>query len=247
MKAALNGALNLSIMDGWWDEWFDGRNGWAIPTADGVQDTQRRDDLEAAALYELLEQSVVPTFYDRDSDGTPHRWMDMIDHTLSTLGPKVLADRMVSDYTLQLYVPAARAGWAVADQDYAQARDLATYVEAAQGSWPRVTVDHVDATGISDTPQVGDAVTVHAYVSLGDLDPDQVAVQMVLGRASRSDELKDVETSLLRHAEDYEGGRHRFSTELVLGRTGPLGWTVRVLPAHAQLSNIAELGLVSSP
>jgi len=247
MKAALNGALNLSIMDGWWDEWFDGRNGWAIPTADGVQDTQRRDDLEAAALYELLEESVVPTFYDRDSSGTPHRWIDMIDHTLSTLGPKVLADRMVSDYARQLYVPAARAGWAITEQDYAQARDLAAYVEAARGSWPRVTVDHVDATGISDTPQVGDVVTVQAYVSLGDLDPEQVAVQLVLGRASRSDELKDVETSLLRHAETYEGGRHRFSVELVLGRTGSLGWTVRVLPAHAQLSDIAELGLVSSP
>jgi starch phosphorylase len=247
MKAALNGALNLSIMDGWWDEWFDGRNGWAIPTADGVDDVERRDDLEAAALYDLLEHSVVPTFYDRDAAGTPHRWMDMIDHTMSTLGPKVLADRMVSDYTHQLYVPAARAGWQVAAQDFAQARDLAGYVAAVQSAWSRVTVDHVDATGISDTPQVGDVVTVHAYVSLGELTPDQVAVQMVLGRASRSDELKDVETSLLRHAESYEGGRHRFSSEMVLGRTGSLGWTVRVLPAHAQLSNIAELGLVAHP
>jgi starch phosphorylase len=154
---------------------------------------------------------------------------------------------MVSDYTHQLYVPAARAGWQVAAQDFAQARDLAGYVAAVQSAWSRVTVDHVDATGISDTPQVGDVVTVHAYVSLGELTPDQVAVQMVLGRASRSDELKDVETSLLRHAESYEGGRHRFSSEMVLGRTGSLGWTVRVLPAHAQLSNIAELGLVAHP
>ncbi len=247
MKAALNGALNLSIMDGWWDEWFDGQNGWAIPTADGVEDPERRDDLEASALYDLLEQSVVPTFYDRGVDGVPNRWMDMIDHTLSTLGPKVLADRMVSDYTLQLYVPAARAGWDVAQDNFAGARELAAYVGGVTASWAGVGIDHVDATGISDTPQVGDTVEVHAYVSLGDLQPSAVQVQMVLGRASSSDELQDIETLPLTHAESYEGGRHQFSGTLTLQRTGSLGWTVRVLPDHHRLSNVAELGLVATP
>ncbi|MGB3828936.1 MAG: alpha-glucan family phosphorylase [Ornithinimicrobium sp.] len=247
MKAALNGALNLSIMDGWWDEWFDGSNGWAIPTADGVEDPERRDDLEASALYDLMEQSVVPTFFDRGADGVPHRWMDMIEHTLSTLGPKVLADRMVSDYTLKLYVPAARAGWDVARGDFAGARELAAYVSSVTDAWPGVHVDHVDATGIKDTPQVGDAVEVHAHVSLGALEPSDVVVQMVLGRASSSDELQDVETLPLSHAESYEGGRHKFTGKLVLGRTGALGWTVRVLPRHDRLSSVAELGLVATP
>ncbi|MGB3185371.1 MAG: alpha-glucan family phosphorylase [Ornithinimicrobium sp.] len=246
MKAALNGALNLSIMDGWWDEWFDGSNGWAIPTADGVDDVDRRDDLEAAALYDLLEQSVVPTFYDRGSDGVPQRWMDMIVHTLSTLGPKVLADRMVSDYTLGLYVPAARAGWDVQADDYAGAREVASYVEAVAAAWPAVHIDHLDSAGISDTPQIGDTVEVQAWVSLGGLDPSQVLVQMVLGRANLSDELSDVEMRPLELTESYEGGRYKFTTTVTLGRTGPLGWTVRVLPAHDRLTNIAELGLVTS-
>src|SRR5260370_40126531 len=98
MKAALNGALNLSIRDGWWDEWYDGENGWAIPTADGITDADRRDELEAAALYELIEKSVAPRFYDRDAAGVPTRWGQMVRHTLKTLGPKVLASRMVTDY-----------------------------------------------------------------------------------------------------------------------------------------------------
>ncbi|MGB5953025.1 MAG: alpha-glucan family phosphorylase, partial [Ornithinimicrobium sp.] len=246
MKAALNGALNLSIMDGWWDEWFDGRNGWAIPTADGVDDPDRRDDLEAAALYDLLEQSVVPTFYERGEDGVPHRWMDMIMHTLSTLGPKVLADRMVSDYTLRLYVPAAHAGWDVQADDYQGARELASYVDSVAAAWPGVHVDHVDSAGISDTPQVGDEVEVQAWVSLGGLEPSQVLVQMVLGRASRSDELSDVHTQPLDVAESYEGGRHKFTATVKLTQTGPLGWTVRVLPAHDRLTHIAELGLVTT-
>jgi glycogen phosphorylase len=86
MKAALNGALNLSILDGWWDEWFDGHNGWAIPSADGVADPDRRDELEAAAFYDLLGQSVAPLFYDRGPDGLPRRWLEMVAHTLRTLG-----------------------------------------------------------------------------------------------------------------------------------------------------------------
>src|SRR5699024_4646489 len=94
MKAALNGALNLSILDGWWDEWFDGENGWSIPTADpstgsgqAAHSAERRDDLESAALYDLIESSVAARFYDRDDDGLPQHWLSMVTHTLQTLGP----------------------------------------------------------------------------------------------------------------------------------------------------------------
>ena len=110
MKAALNGGLNLSILDGWWDEWYDGSNGWAIPSADGVDDTDRRDDLEATALYDLIEKDVAPRFYDVDHDGVPGRWIEMVRHTLKSLGPKVLATRMVRDYVRLLYTPAAVTG-----------------------------------------------------------------------------------------------------------------------------------------
>ena len=109
MKSALNGGLNLSILDGWWDEMFDGENGWAIPSADGV-DAERRDDLEAAALYEILDTKVKPRFYgDKTADGVPQRWVAQVKHTLQSLGPQVLASRMVRDYVQQLYTPTARA------------------------------------------------------------------------------------------------------------------------------------------
>ena len=81
MKAALNGGLNLSILDGWWDEWYDGKNGWAIPSADGIDDADRRDDLEANALYDLLETDVVPRFYETNDEGVPPRWLEMVRHT----------------------------------------------------------------------------------------------------------------------------------------------------------------------
>jgi len=246
MKSALNGGLNLSILDGWWDEWYDGQNGWAIPTADGVEDPDRRDDLEAAALYDLIETSVAPRFYDVDIDGLPQRWLSMIKHTLTTLGPKVLASRQVRDYTIDLYGPAARAGWAMDGPNWAGARDLAAYKARVRAGWSGVRVDHVESSGVSDSPQVGDTLHVRAFVSLGELGPEEVEVQVVHGRASESDDLRDIETAPLGFAETYEAGRHRFSGDLVLTRTGVFGYTVRVLPKHAGIANSTEMGLVAN-
>ena len=246
MKSALNGGLNLSILDGWWDEWFDGENGWAIPTADGVEDPEHRDDLEAAALYDLIEGQVAPRFYDRDEAGLPGRWLEMVSHTLQTLGPKVLASRMVTDYVEQLYTPAARAGWGLNGAGYPGARDLAAWKARLRVAWPAVRVDHVESSGVSDAPQVGDVLSVRAFVSLDALATDDVRVQVVHGRVSDTDELADTESVDLVHAETYEGGRHRFEGDLRLSRTGAFGYTVRVLPAHAGLATSAELGLVAN-
>ena len=247
MKSALNGGLNLSILDGWWDEWYDGENGWAIPTADGVEDADHRDDLEAAALYDLIEGHVAPRFYARDDEtGLPGRWLEMVSHTLKTLGPKVLASRMVQDYVEQLYTPAARAGRALAGPGHKGARELALWKSTVRSRWGAVRVDHVESSGVSDSPQVGDVLSVRAFVSLDGLDTDDVQVQVVHGRVSEADELTDTVAVALQHAETYEGGRHRFEGDLRLSRTGSFGYTVRVLPAHEGLAASSEMGLVSN-
>ncbi|HET8969454.1 MAG TPA: alpha-glucan family phosphorylase, partial [Candidatus Nanopelagicales bacterium] len=167
MKAALNGCLNLSVLDGWWDEMYDGHNGWAIPTADGVTDPDHRDDLEAGALYDLLENTVAPLFYDRDAEGHPTRWIEMVRHTLRTLGPRVLATRMVRDYVLALYAPAANAFRAL-DGTYAGAKELAAWKTKVRAAWSSVRVDHVESSGVADAPEVGSTLDVRAFVSLGD-------------------------------------------------------------------------------
>jgi len=244
MKAALNGCLNLSIRDGWWDEWFDGENGWAIPTADGIDDPEHRDDLEAAALYDLVENSVAPRVYDRDERGLPVRWLEMVKHTLSTLGPKVLATRMVADYVNKLYVPAAAAE-RTATVPFA--RDVASFKARMRSDWPGVRVEHVEPIGVSDSPQVGDEVGVRAFVSLGDgIGPKDVDVQLVYGRVSPSDTLTDLVTAPLQHMEELEPGRHRFEGAVRLRRTGPFGYTVRVLPHAEGAASAAELGLVTN-
>jgi starch phosphorylase len=244
MKAALNGGLNLSIRDGWWDEWFDGENGWAIPTADGVDDPEHRDDLEAAALYDLIENSVARRFYDRDSRGLPVRWLEMVRHTLASLGPKVLATRMVSEYVHKLYVPASAAAHRTSAKS---ARAAAAFKERVRTEWPAVRVDHVESTGVSDSPQVGDEMHVRAVVTLGgQITPKDVDVQLVYGRVSPSDTLTDLVTAPLTDVTEIEPGRYRFEGIVRLRRTGPFGYTVRVLPHVEGAASAAELGLVTN-
>ncbi|MGY3679612.1 alpha-glucan family phosphorylase [Streptomyces sp. TE33382] len=249
MKAALNGCLNLSVRDGWWDEWFEPDFGWAIPTADGsAVDEDRRDELEANALYELIENRVAPRFYDRDGEGLPERWVEMVRRTLVTLGPKVLAGRMVREYVERLYAPAARAGRALGPET---ARGLADWKARVRAAWPKVSVDHVEAvtgTAAAGPAELGSTLALRVRVALGGLDPDDVEVQAVAGRVDSGDAIADAQVFPLKPAGGHDlEDRLLYEGPLALDRTGPYGYTVRVLPAHPLLASSAELGLVALP
>ncbi|WP_067701836.1 alpha-glucan family phosphorylase [Nocardia jejuensis] len=246
MKSALNGGLNLSIRDGWWDEMYDGENGWAIPTADGVRDEDRRDDLEASALYELLERAVLPRFYDRDHDDLPVRWMEMVRHTLRTLGPKVLASRQVRDYAVDYYAPAAAAYAAVSRADFKGARDLADYRRRLESAWPTVKVLQVDSSGLPDTPVIGAPLSLRARIDLATLAPSDVTVQAVLGRVSPTDDLTDVHTIPMTHT-GTDSGTDIFTVDTPVPVSGAVGYTIRVLPTHPLLASETELGLITTP
>ncbi|MFF9111547.1 glycosyltransferase family 1 protein [Streptomyces sp. NPDC014805] len=246
MKAALNGCLNLSVLDGWWDEWFQPDFGWAIPTADGAgTDVDRRDDLEAAALYELLEQRIAPRFYERGRGGLPDRWIEMVRQTLTHLGPKVLAGRMVREYVERLYTPAAQAHRAMTPD---VARELAEWKSRVRGAWPAVSVDHVETSATSATAELGTTLTLRVRVALGALDPDDVEVQAVSGRVDAEDRIRCGTAVPLKPVGGPDGeGRWSYEGPLSLDRTGPYGYTVRILPDHRLLASGADLGLVAVP
>lgn len=252
MKSALNGGLNLSIRDGWWDEWYDGENGWEIPSADGVADEDRRDDLESSGLYKLLEEAVAPKFYERDEHGVPPRWIEMVRHTVQTLGPKVLASRMVRDYVEQYYTPAAqslRKTIAPAEEggggEFGAARELAAYRRRAQEAWPSIVIADVDSTGLPDSPVLGSKLTLTATVQLAGLAPDEVTVQALVGRVDASDALLEPITVEMSYTGTAEGGNQVFSTTTPLPLAGSVGYTVRVLPHNPMLTASTELGLVT--
>jgi starch phosphorylase len=258
MKAALNGALNLSILDGWWNEYYDGEDGWAIPSADSAGDAAERDKLESESLYDLIENQIAPRFYRRDAKGVPDRWMRSVRHTLAVLSPELSADRMVREYVQRLYTPAAKAAAAISESDFAGGRELATWKGIVSGAWAGVTVVHVESGGLAPVPQVGDALHVRAQVQLGTLTPDDVAVQVVYGTSREGDELENTATVELTPLEDdaldplspmtgtiYLDGSTTFAGTVTLTRPGSFGYNVRVVPKNPYLVNSAEMGLVA--
>ena len=253
MKSALNGGLNLSIRDGWWDEWYDGADGWAIPSADGVEDPQRRDELESSALYDLLGLTVAPRFYDTGPDGLPRRWLEMVGHTLRALGPRVQASRMVREYVEDLYIPAALSSRALSDgaaaagqaEPFTAARELAAWKRRVTRGWGGVRIEHVEGEDGEQGP--GGSLVVRASVALGGLSPDDVSVEVVSGRVGEADEIINPVISTLTLEGGPEDGVARFAGKTELGRPGPFGYTVRVVPRHPLLASDAEMGLVTVP
>jgi starch phosphorylase len=241
-KAALNGVLNCSILDGWWDEMYDGENGWAILSVEGYEDLGRRDSVEAANLFDILERRIVPLYYDRKPRSVPRGWVRRVRTSLKTLGPKVSASRMVREYVEWAYEPAAARSEALAAGDYKRARALAGWKQRVVDGWDGVAVEEA---GEEETfPKLGQPQPVVAQVHLGTLSPEDVMVQLVHGPLNGSDELQaeliePMEVS--GRTEDIWCYKGTFSCE----RPGRYGFALRVIPHHPDLLTFAEVGHVT--
>ena len=243
MKSALNGGLNLSILDGWWDECFDGDNGWAISSAEHLDDLERRDEVEAGSLFELLERQVVPLFYERWQGPVPRRWVHRVKRSLITLGPFVTAARMVRDYTEQLYEPTAAQGDRLGTDGFAAAKALAAWKAEVAAAWPLVHVDQVELD--DSVADLGTERTVEAIVSLGDLTADDVEVQLLHGPSGQGEELSAPQIAALEQAGPADDGHLRYRGSFLLDRAGRYGVTVRIVPRHPALVTPAELGRIA--
>ena len=248
MKAALNGGLNLSIKDGWWDEWCeDGKNGWEIPSANdslaGTTD-DHRDAVEAAGLYDLIEHQVAQRFYARDGRGIPAQWVTMVRYTLKSLGPKVVATRMVRDYIRRLYAPAAQSAALLVAEDFHAAKDLAAWKSWVSGAWKDVAVRHVESQ-VDGDPSLGGFLQLRAEVALSGLTSGDVEVQAVYGPVDSDNRLTSFEMLALTLADERDSTGF-FTGDIPLKKAGPFGYTVRVLPKHPLLANLAETGLVAT-
>lgn len=242
MKAALNGSINCSVLDGWWDESFDGTNGWAIGTADQLPDVDHQDRVDASALYDLLEREIVPRFYDRSEGPVPRRWVERMKSSVGGLGGYVSAHRMLRDYLETLYEPAARHALEMSDGGFERARALASWKRRVVEVWDDVRV--VDVDGDVREARVGEQRDVAAAVRVGRLSTNDLSVQLAHGRVGANGEL--IEPSLVEMEVDgCDDGTCTYSGTFVASHPGLYGFAVRVVPAHPDLTNKMDLGLVA--
>jgi starch phosphorylase len=244
MKSALNGGLNCSILDGWWDEMFDGENGWAIASAEHIEDLAHRDEVEANSLFELLEGQIVPLYYDGRDGAVPRPWVRKVKTSLRSLGPQVSAARMVRDYVEDLYEPTARQTDALTADHSARARALAAWKRKVLDRWDGVRVTGVDA-GKDRVTELGSHRDVEATVDLGGLDAADIQVQLLHGPVGGQDELDQQHLVVMHPAGDDHPGASRWSASFECVSAGRYGFTVRVVPNHDDLPAFTELGRIT--
>ncbi|HUN89321.1 MAG TPA: alpha-glucan family phosphorylase [Terriglobales bacterium] len=248
MKAAANGVLNLSTLDGWWDEvWNDPENshkiGWAIGNGESYTDQNYQDQVEAEALYDLLEHDVIPTFYDRGSDRTPRRWVERMKACIGSLCHFVNTHRMVSDYIRGYYVPAHEQFRRLEADDAARAHKLAADLARIRREWNNVQIE-----AIEDSPQtalsVATSLRVTARVSLGALKPEDVLVELYSGRVDVRGDIVEGRGIPMQPEGPGSSGTYHYRGEVKLMQSGRHGFTIRVRPNHPDLASPFVPGLI---
>jgi len=244
MKVIPNGGLNMSVLDGWWPEAFDGDNGWAIGDRRIYGNQDYQDFLEANSLYDLLEKEVVPTFYERGPDGLPRRWIARMKASLQSCCPVFSTNRMVREYTEKLYLPAAERWQRFTAEQFKIARDVAAWRRQLLEHWNEVQIDEVRAE-LPEVAVVGYQLPVEARVRLGTIDPSQVSVEIYYGPLdARGLITMGRSTPLACEGTDGAQDRYRYKGLIPCEYSGQCGYALRVVPHHHELVARYHVGLL---
>jgi starch phosphorylase len=234
MKAAANGVLNLSVLDGWWPEGYSSGTGWAIGWGEEYDDHDYQDAVEGHLLYDTLEREVIPIFYKRDADGLPREWIKNIKTTLKRLGFAFSSNRMVSEYTERFYLDADRDCGNLKARNYTLAREMASWRKRIEDHWSSIEVVNLQAELGNEVLRTGDEIAVHAEVKLGELIPDDVAVELYHGPISDQEVITEAHTEKM-EVQDSSNGVHVYKGTIICQSAGRYGFSVRVAPGHYAL------------
>ena len=243
MKAVANGALHMSVLDGWWDEGYERGLGWAIGNGEEYQDYHFQDDLESRALYDILEKEVVPTFYERGPDGIPRRWVGMMKASMHKLCPIFNTHRMVSEYWERFYLPAAIRGAELKEKEWDSLKRLSKWREKLMYNWSNIAVKSIHMEDIPEL-EVGDPYLVEADIFLGDLDPEDVMVEAYAGRLDPLNRFIDRFTQIMQAIETVGDKVYKYRCSIGFENAGHFGLTIRITPNHPNPESRHAMGLV---
>lgn len=244
MKAAANGVLNLSTLDGWWDEAYEQDVGWAIGRRETYDDPDARDQFESVALLDLLEREVVPLFYERGVDGLPRLWIERMQKSIAKLNSVFNTHRMVREYTERYYLPAARRSSDLQAGGAQRAVALAAWKRRVESAWNELRILEVAVTPENGPVLIHQDLSVEVRVHLGALEPSDVTVELYRGHVDPSGEIAEGEASTMNVREATDGA-WTFAADVGFDRSGNAGLTVRILPAHPDLASSMIPGLVT--
>jgi glycogen phosphorylase len=239
-KAGINGVINLSVLDGWWGEGYNGENGWAITPHGPTVDPHYRDREESQELLDILEKQVLPLYYERDGHGYSEAWVRKSKNSMKSLIPRFNAQRMVMDYVRNYYSLARKQRLVMAGNQHARAKEVALWRRKLDHFWPKVRLhrlDHANTEILSDNPL---SIRVSAY--LDGLTADDVLVECLVGTENESGEFVRQDVHVFTHAGPGEHGETVFHLDLTPRLPGLQFYKIRIFPFHPCLSHRYESG-----
>jgi starch phosphorylase len=240
-KAALNGQPNCSILDGWWAEAYNGKNGWAIGEEREYHDANVQAEADSLSLYSLLENEIIPTYYDRGPGDIPHQWIAIMKEAIRTCLPNFSMRRMVKEYTTRFYVPEIMQGMRIERNHYEEARILAAWKDKVRQGWSGLALY---ADGRRDGQlSLGEGTNVYAWVRTDSLRPEDLTVELVYGEAN-DESVVPQHTLHMTYTRQEADGSYRYELHLQPLESGSIAYGVRVLPNHPALGGKHEMGLI---
>ena len=242
MKAGINGAINLSVLDGWWGEGYDGKNGWAIKPGPEDMDTTLRDKQESRTLYEILQDQVIPLYYSHDKLGYSPEWVKMVKHSMASLLPRYNATRMVGEYVNNFYLPASKKGALYIENNFDNAKKIASWKTKVRSAWRGVAIKRLDKP--CKRISFGDTLNFKVAAKLNGLDPDDVIVELMICRRVKHPQPCDFQHYSFQTSGTEKSGEHFFELNLAPNLCGKLECHIRMYPCHPLLTHQLEMGMM---
>jgi starch phosphorylase len=243
MKATLNGAINVSILDGWWAEACNSTTGWAIGRGEEYRDEDYQNEVESNALFDLLEKEIIPLFYSRTADYLPRPWISKMKSAMRAIGPEYNTNRMVRQYTEEMYLPALQRSGILAQNNLERAKQLAAWKQYLRNNWNTLKILDVKIDK-HDGFKVGDECVVHTWLDLGKLKSEDVSVEIFFGPLDAKGDIDSAKTLQMKFDKKTTDGTNEFIGTIKLTTSGRMGHTVRVLPKHSDIDSPFREGLI---
>lgn len=250
-KVCINGIPNFSILDGWWVEGYNGKNGWTIGDESHYDNEYSQDNADSESLYSILEEKIIPLYFERNSEGVPEGWVKVMKESIKSITPVFNTHRMVQDYTTQMYIPSINRVDSIKEGSYEFVKRLANWKVSVEKNWPQVqiTVDGSFCQSRTEKIASGETLQFTTTIYLGNIDPSSVLVEIYYGRlneysSSGNGRFDDVRTVEMKFLDRVSESVYRYKGEITLRDGGEYGYTFRVIPYNQDLINKFEMGLV---
>ncbi|MBQ4179119.1 MAG: alpha-glucan family phosphorylase, partial [Elusimicrobia bacterium] len=232
MKAVVNGAINFSVLDGWWCEGYNGENGWVVGSTDTYNDLEYQNEMESRSIYEMLEKEIIPLFFDRGQDDLPRGWITKMKACMQTVGPMFNTNRMIEDYTRKFYVPSMELTEKMKENNYELAKKKADWQSNIERNWNRVSIISADDNTGSKTIKIGEPLKIRVRVNLAGIAPEDVFVQVYEGYLNTKNVLSDETFENMKMVSKEQDGTYIYEIEAPTRMVGHCGYTVRIVPQY---------------